>query len=157
QLFEQGLHGFQLNMADEVERTARGIYEELERNPVALNTLRGSKFALEVAAIAGTVATVGAHFVFDIILVPLAASVTHQLVELLGRQYVENQREAARVRQQALVTQYVSGPLAQWLTQWPVTGGSDYERLQLALRRIPAAIQQLEVAVYEAGALTSSP
>ena len=42
---------FQSGVADEVERTARDIYEELEKNPVVLNTLRGSKFALDVAAI----------------------------------------------------------------------------------------------------------
>jgi hypothetical protein len=65
----------------------------------------------------------------------------------LGKQYVENQREQIRTRQQVLVTQYVSGPLAEWLAQWPATGGSTFERLQLALRRIPAAVQQLDVAV----------
>jgi hypothetical protein len=144
--FEQGFRGFQLGLADEVERTARSIYEELERNPVALNTLRGTKFAMEVTAI-GTALAAGGINVMDFIWVPLAASVTQHLVELLGKQYVENQREQTRARQQALVTQYLSGPLAQWLIQWPSTGGSAYERLQVSLRRIPEAIQQLDTAV----------
>jgi hypothetical protein len=148
--FQQGFRGFQMGLANEVDRTARDIYEELEKNPVALNTLRGSKFALEVAAITGAVVTCGQNWVLDIILVPLAASVTHQLVELLGKQYVDNLREQARSRQQTLVTQYVSGPLAEWLAEWPATGGSTFERLQLALRRIPPAIQQLDVAVRKA-------
>ena len=66
----------------DVDTTARAIYEELEKNPVLLNTLRGSKFALDVAAIAGTVAGAGiAHAWLDFILVPLAAAVTQQLVE----------------------------------------------------------------------------
>jgi hypothetical protein len=64
---------------------------------------------------------------------------------------VDNQREQARGRQQALVTQYMSGPLAEWLAQWPATGGSAYERLQLALRRIPAAIHELNTAVAKMG------
>jgi hypothetical protein len=149
QRFEQGLRGFQLGMADEVERTARAIYEDLEKNPVALNTLRGTKFALEVAAITGAVVAGGLN-VWDVVLVPLAASVTHQLVELLGKGYVDSQREQARIRQQAMVTQYISGPLAEWLSQWPVTGGSAYERLQLAVRRIPEALRQLESAVQAA-------
>jgi hypothetical protein len=144
--FEQGFKGFQMGLADEVDRTARAIYEELEQNPVALNTLRGTKFALEVGAITGTIVAGGLNW-FDIVLVPLAASVTHHLVELLGKQYVDNQREQARARQLTLVTQYVSGPLAEWLVQWPSTGGSAYERLQLALRRIPPAVQELERAV----------
>ena len=144
--FEQGVRGFQLSLADEVERTARAIYEDLEKNPVALNTLRGTKFAMEIAAIASAVA-MGGISVLDFIWVPLAASVTQQLVELLGKQYVENQREQTRARQRALVTQYISVPLAQWLIEWPSTGGSAYERLQIALRRIPQAIQQLDAAV----------
>ena len=41
-------------------------------------------------------------------------------------------------------------PLAEWLVQWPATGGSAYERLQLALRRIPPAVQQLNAAVTQA-------
>jgi len=148
--FEQCCRGFQLSLSDEVERTARGLYEELERNPVALNTLRGTKFTLEVASITATAVYLGTNVVFDIIFVPLAASITHQLVELLGKQYVDYHREQARNRQQAMVKQYVSGPMAEWLTRWPSTGGSDYERLQLILRRMPLAIEQAETLVETA-------
>lgn len=144
--FEQGFRGFQLGLADEVDRTARAIYEELEKNPVALNTLRGTKFAMEVAAI-GTALAAGGINVMDLVWVPLAASVTQHLVELLGKQYVDNQRELTRTRQQDLVTEYISGPVAQWLSQWPSTGGSAIERLQVALRRIPEDIRQLDTAV----------
>src|SRR6516164_7120548 len=144
--FLEGFRSFQMSQAEEVDRTARAIYEELERNPAALNTLRGAKFALEVAAITGTLIA-GGITPLDIVLVPLAASVTHQLIELLGKQYVESQREHARLRQQALVTQYISGPLAEWLSQWPASGGSAYERLHLALKRIPASIEQLHAEV----------
>src|SRR5262249_28056445 len=121
--FQQGVRGFRLGQADEVDRTARAIYEELEKNPAALNTLRGSKFAMDVAAIVAAVAAGGVNW-HDLILVPLAASITHQLVEWLGKGYVDTQREQARNRQQALVTQHISGPLAEWLSQWPATGGS---------------------------------
>jgi hypothetical protein len=144
--FDQGVRGFQLGLADEVERTARAIYEELEKNPAKLNLMRGGKFLLEIGSIAGAVVAGGINW-FDLILVPLAASITHQLVELLGKQYVDNQRELTRHRQQALVAQYVSGPLAEWLAQWPTTGGSAYERLQLALKRIPTTLTQLDDAL----------
>ena len=80
---------------------------------------------------------------------PLAASVTQQLVEWLGAQYVETQREATRERQMALEQQHVSGPLAEWLIQWPATGGSNFERLQQALKRIPPGVQQLNQAVTQ--------
>ena len=147
--FGQGFRAFQMALADETDRTARAIYEQLEKNPAMLNTLRGSKFALDAAAIGGVIATggIGLH---DLILVPLAASLSHQLIELMGKQYVDNQRELTRQRQQALMGQYISGPLAEWLAQWPATGGSAFERLQLALRRIPAALQAIQKAVQSA-------
>jgi hypothetical protein len=144
--FEQGVRGFQLGLADEVERTARAIYEELEKNPAKLNAMRGGKFLLEISSIIGVLVAGGIN-VFDLILVPLAASISHQLVELLGKQYVDNQRELTRHRQLSLVTQYISAPLAEWLAQWPTTGGSAYERLQLALKRIPPALAQLDDAL----------
>jgi hypothetical protein len=49
-----------------------------------------------------------------------------------------------------LVTQHLSGPLAEWLIQWPATGGSAYERLHLALRRLPGAVRRLDEAVARA-------
>jgi hypothetical protein len=145
---QQSFREFQLSQADEVERTAREIYEELEKNPVALNTLRGGKFAMEVAAIAATVASAGINW-HDFILVPLAASVTQHLVEWLGKQYVDNQREQARRRQQTLMAQHIAAPLGEWLAQWPATGGSAYERLELAMRRLPETVRELEAAVKQ--------
>ncbi len=144
--FQQNYRHFQTGLTSEVDRTARAIYEQLEKTPAVLNTLRGGKFALDLAAIGGTLAAGGITW-SDFILVPLVASLTHQLVELLGKQVVDVQREQTRERQQTLMKQYLSAPLAEWLTQWPATGGSEFERLQLALHRIPAAIAQLEARV----------
>jgi hypothetical protein len=147
--FQQGFRNFQLGLADEVDRTARAIYEELEKKPVLLNTLRSGNFTLDVAAIAGAL-TIGHIGIQDFILVPLMASIKQQIVEWLGQQYVENQRDQIRLRQQLLEAEHLSGPLAEWLAQWPVTGGSAFERLQLALRRIPLVIRQLDAAVTRA-------
>jgi hypothetical protein len=148
--FQQGLGGFRLGLADEVDRTARAIYEELEKNPVVLNTLRGGKLTIDLAAILAAVVTAGQHWALDFVLVPVAAAISHQLVELLGKQYVDNQRELTRSRQQALVTEYLSAPLAEWLIRWPTTGGSAYERLNQALERVPQLIRQIDQAVRDA-------
>ena len=144
--FQQSMRSFQSSEAEEVERTARDIYEQLEKNPVVLYSLRGGKFALDVAAVAGSVAAGGIGWQ-DFIIAPLVASLTHQLVELLGWQVVDAQREQTRHRQQELLKQQLSGPMAEWLTRWPATGGSSFERLQQALGRIPTAVQQLDARV----------
>jgi hypothetical protein len=44
----------------------------------------------------------------------------------------------------AIIAQTVSTPMADWLVRWPATGGSAYEKLQSALRRVPESIAQLK-------------
>jgi hypothetical protein len=153
--FQQGFRAYQLSESEEVEHTARAIYEEMEKNPFTLNTLRGGKLALDVAAIGAAVATAGHVWALDLVLVPLASALSHQLVELFGKAYVENQREAARQRQLGLMTQHIATPLGETLAQWPATGGSTYERLQLALHRIPPALYHLHAAASQALAVDS--
>jgi hypothetical protein len=140
--FQQQFRTFQVGLAEEVDRTARAIYEELEKRPGVLNTLRYGKLTIDALAIGGTLAAGGINW-HDIILVPLVASLTQQLVELCGKQWVDAQREQTRQRQQVLLTRQISEPLGDWLTQWPASGGSDFEHLQRALHRIPLGIRQL--------------
>jgi hypothetical protein len=146
--FEQGFNSFQADLADEIERTARAIYEELEKSPARLTALRGSKLALDLVAIGGAlvVGHIGLH---DLVLVPASASVAQMLVEWLGSAYVDTQRDQTRDRQQALVAHDVANPLAEWLARWPATGGTAFERLQLALSRVPRVIRQLDEAVKQ--------
>jgi hypothetical protein len=149
--FGQVYRDFQAGLSLEVDRTARALYEQLAKKPVLLNSLRSGKVALDVAAIGGTVVAVGlGAWGWDLVLVPLVASLTHQLVELLGKQVVDSQREATRVRQAEMLQQMLSTPLAEWLSRWPATGGSAFERLQLALQRLPGAITQTEARVRQA-------
>jgi hypothetical protein len=135
-------------MNEEVDRTARAIYEDLQRRPVALNTLRGVKLSIEAGAVALSVASLGlTHVMWNLLLVPVAAAVTHQLIELLGKQYVEAQRERARIRQETMVARLLADPLAQRFIGFPTSGGSPFERLQAILQRIPESVQQLDVLV----------
>ncbi|HEX4591330.1 MAG TPA: hypothetical protein VH120_15445, partial [Gemmataceae bacterium] len=147
--FQAGFRSFQAGLADEVERTARSIYEELEKSPTRLATLRGSKFALDIAAVLAGVVAVGHVGLVDLVVVPVSASISHQLVEWLGAAYVETQREQTRNRQQALVVKQLAEPLSEWLARWPATGGTAYERIQLALTRVPTAIRHLAQAAKE--------
>jgi hypothetical protein len=146
--YESAYRAFQADLGVEVDRTARSIYEELAKKPAMLNTLRGSKLALDVAALSATVATAGFGW-YDLILFPIVTSITHQLVELLGWQVVEGHREQTRQRQQTLMRQRLALPLGEYLIQWPATGGSSFERLQLALRRVPEAINQMYARVRQ--------
>jgi len=147
QRFEGSVGGFQASLHQEVDRCARAIYEDLQTSPVALNTLRGAKFSLQIAAIVMPFFTLGFSNVLNFILVPLSAAVTGQLVELLGSRYVEYRREETRSRQAAMMSAQVSTPLADWLLRWPTSGGSIYEKLQQVLRRIPQNLDAVQAAL----------
>lgn len=147
--FAQAYRDYQTNLAQVVNQTAESIYKRLQEKPVLLNTLRSSKLALDAAAIGGAIVAGGIGW-HDIVLVPLAAGVTHQLVEVFGKQVVDAEREATRQRQQVILSQHFAAPLAEWLAKWPTTGGSAFERLQLALRRLPPTIKEMEARVRQA-------
>ncbi len=139
--FQKGLHA-------EVDRSARAIFEELEKNPVMLNTLRGSKLLLDSVSIGATLVAGGIAW-HDVILVPIIATLSQKLVELLGKGFVDAQRETTRQRQRELMKETISGPLAEWLATWPTTDGSEYERLQKALHRVPGNLHAINHLLHE--------
>jgi GTP-binding protein EngB required for normal cell division len=141
--FQTHLRSFQVSAADEIEGAARAVTAGLEKRPAVLAFLRGGKFLLDVIAIVLAFWAGGWDWP-TLIYIPLFVSIAHQLVELAVRQYVEQRRSAIRSRKMTIVSQTVSGPMAEWLTQWPATGGSAYEKLQGALRRVPETISQLK-------------
>ncbi|HLW65338.1 MAG TPA: GTPase domain-containing protein [Gemmataceae bacterium] len=146
--FEELFREMQLQQANEVDQIARAIYADLEKKPGLLYSLRTGKLALDIAAVGASFAALGlGHIWWNVVVVPMAVSMTQALVEFFGKQYVDGQREQARRRQQALAQRFVSAPMAEWLLQWPVSGGSSFERLQQVLQRIPAAIKDLHQAV----------
>jgi hypothetical protein len=140
--FQTFLRSYQSSSADEIESAARAVTAGLERNPAALVVLRALKVLLDLTAI-GLAIWVGGWNWWTLILIPIFVSLAHQLVELIVRQYVEGRRSAIRSRKMTIVSQSISGPLADWLTRWPATGGSAYEKLQAALRRVPETINEL--------------
>ncbi|VTS03466.1 GTPase domain-containing protein [Tuwongella immobilis] len=146
--FEQDYRRYELGLADEVESVRRNITEGIAQSPALLMGLRVLKLVADLVAVGFAFAVTGLNW-WLLLMVPLVVSLEHQVIELFCRFYVEHQREQTRLRQELLVSQTLSAPLAEWLIQWPVTGGSTFERLQRAMRRIPESIEQLSAAIQQ--------
>ncbi len=146
--YKNDLHRFQVGSADEIDATCRALTSGLERNVSLLAFLRVAKLLLDAIAI-GLAFWAGGLSYPTLIYIPLFASISHQLVEVIVWQFVEQKRISTRARREEMVKQYISGPLAEWLIQWPATGGSAYERLQMTLRRVPDAIRELTAGVNQ--------
>lgn len=142
--FESDFRRFHLGSADQIEATCKAILEGLDRNPYLLGAMRIAKLVLDAAAVVLGLWAAGWFTLWDFVTVPVFVSVAQQIVEVLVWQYVEGKRSQIRSRKEAMVGQYISAPLAEWLAQWPATGGSTYERMQITLRRVPRLIQELK-------------
>ena len=134
---------FELKETDELDQAARAVPETLTRSPVLLGGLRLGIVALDLAAIGGVLWATWMPSWYHLLLIPVAVSLTRQGVELAVRQVVDVGRNRIRNHREELVHQHLSGPLANWLAEWPTSGGSALERLQLVLRRIPETIRVL--------------
>jgi len=141
--FQNDLRRFQMTSADEIDLVCRSLTIGLEQNPSLLASLRVGKIMLDAAAIVLGIVVGGGFYWPSLIFVPLFASAVHQVVELIVWQMVEQKRTQIRKRKEKLVSQTITTPMAEWLVEWPSTGGSAYERLQQTLQRVPDEIKIL--------------
>lgn len=142
--FDEQLRSYELKETDELEGAGKGLVARLEQNPALLYTVRGGKFALDMGiVILGLVLAIGWSWWY-LILIPIGVSITHQAAELIVRGVVEKARSRVRHQREELLTTVLTTPLADWLAQWPATGGSSFEKLQQVLHRVPETIRQLE-------------
>lgn len=132
-----------------IETTAQAIHQDLEKNPAALNTIRGFKFAVEAGSIGATVVTAGTHLLWSVALVPVIASMTQALVEALGKQFVEKHRETVRRKQSDLLWQQLAQPSGDWMKQWPRRQYPEMAKLHDVASRIPGLIEAMEKGLKE--------
>lgn len=156
--YQQEVRGFELKENDELDRAGRALLGTIENNPAILYTLRGGKFALDLAVIGGIIIFTWSWFPswWHLLLIPVGVSITHQLAELAARGATEAARNRVRNNREALVEAELTEPLAEWLSEWPASGGSSFERLQQVLRRVPETIRQLTERVNKKAALMRS-
>jgi GTP-binding protein EngB required for normal cell division len=134
---------FELKESEDLEEAGKALVAGLENNPALLHTLRGGKFVLDLVIIGSVV-----YFTWPpgwmLLLAPIGVSATHQFTELATRGVAEGARSRVRAHRESLVHTSLTAPLAQWLAEWPSTGGTSFEKLQQVLRRVPDAIRQME-------------
>ena len=147
---------FELKESEDLEAAGKALVAGLENNPALLYTLRGGKFALDLVIIGSVV-----YFTWPpgwfLLLIPLGVSATHQFTELATRGVAEGARARVRAHRESLVTASLTTPLSEWLTEWPSTGGTSFEKLRQVLRRVPDLIRQMEERVAAKVAELSKP
>lgn len=141
--FQQAYRGYELKETDELDHEARAVPERLSSNPTLLNTLRLGAHAFDLTAVGAVLWATWVPSWYHLLLLPLAVSLTRQIMELVVRQVVDAGRARLRSHRESLVSENISGPLGAWLSDWPTSGGSTLEQLQLALRRVPQTIRIL--------------
>jgi hypothetical protein len=141
--FAQDFRTFELKETDELESAGRAMVDGLEKNPTLLYTLRGGKLLIDVLAVFAVLYFTWVPSWYHLLLLPVVVSVTHQITELLARGAAETARARVRNQREHLVQTALAAPLAQWLGEWPATGGSSFEKLQQVLQRVPDEIRKM--------------
>lgn len=144
--YQACLPEFRRGLEEEVERTARAIYEDVEKNPVLLNSLRGIKLSVEVSTVIAILISGGIN-VWDPILIMIITPFIQEITEFLGKQYVEKHKAGTRQRQLELMSRTVAVPLEDWLARLPVTSTDQFHRLEQIVERLPQNIALLKDAV----------
>lgn len=142
--FQQEFRTFELKETDELDTAGQQMVNTLEKNPPLLYAFRGVKLAADVIVVGVIVYLTWFPTWYELLLIPLGVSATHQAAELVVRGAAETTRARVRHQREVLVSSTLTDPLAAWLAEWPATGGSAFERLQQVLRRVPLLIRQLE-------------
>lgn len=140
--FNRELRSYELKELNELEEAGQRLVGRLTKNPALLYTLRAGKLALDLGVVAGVI-----YYTWppgwSLLLIPLGVSLTHQATELAVNAVVERVRGRVRDQRVHLVSETLSTPLADWLVEWPTTGGSRIGQLRQLLRRVPETIRQL--------------
>jgi hypothetical protein len=143
--FATEFRAFELKESEDLEAAGKALVAGVENKPALLYTLRGGKFAADLAVIGGVIYLAWAGgSAWYLLLAPLGVSATHQFAELVTRGVAEGARHRVRSHREQLVTTSLTAPLAAWLAAWPTTGGTSFEKLQQVLRRVPDLIRQME-------------
>ncbi|MCS6977344.1 MAG: GTPase domain-containing protein [Gemmatales bacterium] len=145
QRYRASLPELRRGLEEEVERTARAIYEDIEKNPALLNSLRGIKFSVEALTIISILVAGGIN-IWDPILIIIITPLVQEITEFFGKQYVDTRKAEARQRQLQLMDRTVATPLKDYLVSWPKSHGSQFNRLEQIAERLSQHIGQ----VYEA-------
>ena len=155
--FQQVFRTFELKETDELDQAAKEVPDRLANNHVLLTTLRLAVVVFDLAAIGLTLWLTWFPSLYQLLLIPVAVSLSRQVVELIVYQVVEFGRARLRNHREALVSEHLSGPIAVWLSDWPTSGGSSLEKLQLILRRVPDTIKALAGMIPIPETATPSP
>ena len=147
--FQSIYRKFELIERDELEQETRAIPERLAQHPPMLNLLRLTVIMLDLTIIGLIVWLTWPPGWYLLALIPLAMSITRQLVEVIVWQLIERGRARLKRHREVLLHEHLSEPMTRWLNDWPTTGGSNLERLQQVLRRIPTTIAELTAIVSQ--------
>jgi hypothetical protein len=142
-LFMQKFREFELKEARDLDQAARAVPEALIRNPLLLQSARVLTVLLDAAVIGGILWATWVPSWYHVLLIPVAIGLTRHAVEVVVGLSIDAGRNRIRTEREALLQEHLTGPLETWLADWPSTGGSNLEKLQLVLRRVPELIRSL--------------
>ncbi len=147
-IYRQLLNQYFQQEGEDLAQRCQSLLQSVEQHRGTRAALCGGKALLDAGAIAAVVYGTWPLDWYHLVLVPLSVSVTQQLAEWGVGMRLEALRRTLRQRRVEILQATITGPLEQWLRQWPAQADTPLERLQQCLEEAPQQLQVLQTAIY---------
>lgn len=116
--FEANISRYITDFQSEIERTARALYEQLEKDPATLNGLRAARLSTDAAAVVLALYTAGLGL-HDLVLAPAMLSLTTLLTETALGHYLDKAASQLKKAQADAVGRLFEEAVCTHLRQFP--------------------------------------
>ncbi|QVL34422.1 GTPase domain-containing protein [Telmatocola sphagniphila] len=141
-VYKSAVEPYRTSANEEITQVSRSLIEPLEGLSNVWNFLRVLKVVLELSAVIAAV-VIGGWSWWTLLLIPLLVSAVHALFELGIHFYIDSKRRQLRAHRLLMLDKMILKPFQEKLKSWPVTEGSDFERLSQIEKRIAGRLQQI--------------
>ena len=141
QHFAQAVTDYQQKFQPEIERSARSLYEQLEKQPATLNSLRAARVTADAAAVVLAVKS-GGLSLHDLIVAPAMLSLTSMLAESTLGHYMNKVAAELKQRQLEMVSTELLATLQQEIVRLKERA-DPAQRFQIPAEELAAAEQKL--------------
>ncbi len=141
QHFAQAVTDYQQEFQPEIERSARSLYEQLEKQPATLNSLRAARVTTDAAAVVLAVKS-GGLSLHDLIVAPAMLSLTSMLTESTLGRYMDKVAAELKERQLEMVSSKLFASLQQEIIHLKERA-DPARRFQISAEELAAAEQKL--------------
>jgi hypothetical protein len=136
------IEAYRTAATQEIATVSRSMIDSIDGQSSIWNSLKVAKVVLEVLAVFLGI-YVGGFDWWTLIYIPLFVAIVEGGFELGVFFYLEQKRNTLREHRWQLLDRIILKPFQKRLESWPLTQGSDFERLKMIEQEMPGQVKRI--------------